>query len=226
MKSEILETSLKQFLKYGIREMSIQKLVEPLGISTKTVYKYFKNKEELLEHALHLYHAQQYKMLENLSEDQKAVPLLFDIWQSAIEITYKVNKVFFKDLHYYYPALGKKIEAGISKKYKQKFIQIIQNGIEEGVFKEAIIPGVVLDSILVLYTAIVREEVFKKYRIPVYDILSNTIILYMRGFCTEKGIQELDEHIRTFKIPEGVMIAGKKMPDGIRKSIKNPMVKV
>jgi len=49
MKKEILQTSLKQFLKHGIRQMSIQKLVEPLGISTKTVYKYFKNKEELLE---------------------------------------------------------------------------------------------------------------------------------------------------------------------------------
>ncbi len=226
MKNEILETSLNQFLKYGIREMSIQKLVEPLGISTKTVYKYFKNKEELLEHALHLYHAQQYKTLENLSAGQRAVPLLFDIWYNAIEITYKVNGVFFEDLMYYYPELNEKIEKAISKKYIDKFIQIIQNGIREGLFKEAIIPEVIVDSILVLYTAIAREEVFKKYRISLYDVLSNTIVLYMRGFCTEKGIRELDEHIRTLKIPEGVMIARKKMPAGIRKSIKNPLVKV
>lgn len=207
MKNEILQTSLKQFLKYGTREMSIQKLVAPLGISTKTVYKYFKNKEELLEDALHLFHAQQYQLLENLSAVENAVPLFFDIWHSAIELTYNVNKVFFHDLHYYYPALGEKIETGISKKYKKKFSQIIQKGIEEGVFKETIIPEVVVDSILVLYAAIVREEVFKKYRIPLYDILSNTIVLYMRGFCTEKGILELDEHILTFKISRGILVA-------------------
>lgn len=88
--------------------MSVQKLIEPLGISTKTVYKYFKNKEELLEEALHLYHAQQYEMLENLSVDQNAATLFFDIWYKSIEIEYKVNKAFFHDLHYYYPELGKK----------------------------------------------------------------------------------------------------------------------
>jgi len=49
MKDEILQTALEQFLKYGIREMSIRKLIASLGISTKTVYKYYKNKEELLE---------------------------------------------------------------------------------------------------------------------------------------------------------------------------------
>ena len=209
MKNEILDTALKQFLKHGIREMSIQKLIEPLGISTKTVYKYFKNKEDLLEEVLHLYHAQQYKMLENLSEDQKAVPLFFDIWHSAIEITYNVNKVFFKDLRYYYPELNEKIEKAVSKKYIKKFIQIIQKGIQEGVFKESIIPEVVLDSVLVLYAAIVREEVYKKFRIPLYDILSNTIVLYMRGFCTDKGIQELDEHIQSFKTNEGVRVISK-----------------
>ena len=74
MKEEILQTSLKQFLKHGIREMSIQKLVEPMGISTKTVYKYFKNKEELLEEALHLHYAQQFQILEERIADQKVVP--------------------------------------------------------------------------------------------------------------------------------------------------------
>src|SRR5205085_9661556 len=100
MKEEILQTALKQFLKYGIREMSIQKLIEPLGISTKTVYKYFKNKEELLEEVLHLYYTQQFQLLENLTADQNAVHLLFDIWHTAIERSYKISTVFFQDLHY------------------------------------------------------------------------------------------------------------------------------
>src|SRR5215210_2662588 len=138
MKNEILQTSLKQFLKFGVRKMSIQKLMEPLGISTKTVYKYFKNKEELLEEALHLYHAQQYEMLENLSVDQNAATLFFDIWYKSIELEYKVTNAFFHDLHYYYPELGKKIEAAIGKKFVGQFIQVIQKGIKEGDFREAI----------------------------------------------------------------------------------------
>src|SRR3954454_18438505 len=110
MKEEILQTALKQFLKYGIREMSIQKLVEPMGISTKTVYKYFKNKEELLEEALQLHYAQQFQTLEERIEDQKVVPLLLDIWYLAFEREYKVTNAFYQDLNYYYPELERKIQ--------------------------------------------------------------------------------------------------------------------
>jgi len=49
MKSEIIETSLQQFLTHGIRKMTVKEIIAPLGISTKTVYKYFANKEALLE---------------------------------------------------------------------------------------------------------------------------------------------------------------------------------
>lgn len=52
MRERILEMALERFMQYGIRNMTIKKLVEPLGISTKTVYKFFKSKEELLEECL------------------------------------------------------------------------------------------------------------------------------------------------------------------------------
>ena len=199
MKDEILQTSLKQFLKYGIREMSIQKLVEPLGISTKTVYKYFKNKEELLEEALHLHYAQQYQMLQKLSADQKVVPLLLDIWYTAFEKEYKVTNTFFHDLNYYYPELERKIQTAMSVKFTKQFIEIVQKGMDEAVFQHTINPAVVLEGIYILYDAAVRTERYKPFRVSPFDLLLNTIVVYIRGFCTAKGIEELDEHIQTFQ---------------------------
>ena len=202
MKDKILQTAHRQFLKYGIRKISIQKLVAPLGISTKTVYKYYKNKEELLEEVLHLYHTQQYQMLENLSTDQNVVPLLFDIWYMAVEREHKVNKVFFQDLHYYYPELERKTEAAIGGKFWKRFLEIVEKGINEGLFKKNIIPVVVLEGMSALYKAIARNGQFKKFPVSPYDIMLNTIAIYIRGFCTRKGIKELDKHIDTLK-PSG-----------------------
>jgi len=199
MKEEILKTALKQFLKHGIREMSIQKLIEPLGISTKTVYKYFKNKEELLEEALHLHYAQQYQLLEELSSDQKAVPLLLDIWYTACELEYKATNAFFKDLQYYYPELERKIQAAIGKKFTKQFIYIIHKGIDEAVFQDSINPELVVEGVYVLYDATIRTERFKTFRVSPLEILLNTIVVYIKGFCTIEGIQELEEHIQTFQ---------------------------
>jgi hypothetical protein len=146
-------------------------------------------------------------MFETLPVEQNAACLFFYLWHRGVEMEYKVNKVFFQDLYYYYPELGSKVEAAISKKFKQQFFLIIQRGIDQGAFREDIIPQVVLEGIFILYTAIVRTEHFIGFRLSPYDILLNTIANYIRGFCTEKGVQELDEHIQTFQSSGGVRVA-------------------
>ena len=207
MKDEILQTALRQFLKFGIRKMSIKKLVDPLDISTKTVYKYFKNKEKLLEAVLDLHYTQQYQLLENHSADQDVVPLIIDIWYLAVEREYSVNKKFFHDLHYYYPELERKTEAMTGQKIWKQIQQIVQKGIKEGVFKEDILPEVAMEGIAVLYGAVARTGQFKRFRVSPYEIFLSTIVLYIRGFCTRKGIKELNKHIKTLKPFGGIKSA-------------------
>ena len=205
MKEDILQKSLKLFLKHGIRGMSNNKLVELLGISTKTVYKHFTNKEELLEEVLYLYHGIQYEKLQNLPTDQNAACLFFDVWQIAVETEYKVNKVFYDDLNYYYPELEKKVEKAIGKKFEAFFLSIITRGIAEGCFRKEIPPEIALRSVLVLHRAAVRGEHFKKFRLSANDLLLDTTVVYIRGLCTDKSIQALDNHIRKHQLAGSVV---------------------
>jgi AcrR family transcriptional regulator len=197
MRSEILQKSLEQFLKYGIREMSNQKLVELLGISTKTIYKYFKNKEELLEEVMYLHHALQQEMMISIPAGESAVCYFYDLWYGSLKQEYDVNNAFFNDLHYYYPELANKIEAAVTRKYTQQYIRLIQKGIEEGGFRKDIIPEVVLESIYVQYEATARSDRFKRFRLSPDAIVFNTIATTIRGICTVKGAEALEEHIQT-----------------------------
>ena len=195
-RNDILNSCLKYFLQHGIRKMSNEKLVSLLGISTKTVYKHFKNKEKLLEAVLHLYHDQKYELLQNLPKGQDAVCLLFDIWRMALETEPNTGKTFFQDLGYYYPRLSRKVELSISKKFSGKFIEIIEQGIEEGVIRDDINPEVVLEGIYALYVSIARSQQYKDVQVPLIELMINTIGVYFRGFCTEAGIESLDEHMK------------------------------
>jgi len=177
--------------------MSNDKLVEQLGISTKTLYKYFKNKEELLEEALNYYYTQQYEALKKMPADQSAACLLFDLWYEAIVAGHKINTLFYKDLHYYYPELGERSEVAVIKKFSEQFLLIIQRGLDESSFRKEIIPEVALENIFVQYEAIARLERFKRFHLSPNIIFLNTIAHYIRGFCSQKGIEELDEHIQT-----------------------------
>lgn len=204
MKDKILQTALTQFLKHGIRKMSIKKLVDPLGISTKTVYKYFKNKKVLLEAVLKLHYTRLFYPLENHPADQNVVPLIIDIWRSAIETEYSVNYKFFYDLNHYYPELERNTEANTGQKIRKQIQKIIKKGIKEGVIKEDISPEVAMEGIAVLYGTVARTKQFKRFHLSPYELFLNTLALYIRGFCTRKGIRQLERHITTLKPVKGI----------------------
>lgn len=194
MKDEILRTALNQIVNQGIREMSVHKLVSQLAISTKTFYKYFENKELLLEEVLRLYYDQQYKQLEKLVDKKNPAILFYEIWQQATLKEYNVSNKFFSDLHHYYPALQLKIEREIGEKFWVRLKQIVDNGIEEGVFRKEINPYVILESISVLLERIGRSEQFQKFGITSDEIFENSIAVIIRGFCTPKGLETLENY--------------------------------
>jgi TetR/AcrR family transcriptional regulator, cholesterol catabolism regulator len=199
VKDKILHTALEHFLKNGIRDMAVQKLSASLKISTKTFYRYYLNKEELLEDVLRLFYDQQYQILEKVSAEKEVVPLFVDIWYHAVEREHNVNNRFFRELHYYYPELEKKTEEEVGDKFWKKIRQIVLKGQQEGVFQAEIHPDAALEGIAVLYGAVARTDRFVKFNLPPYQIFLNTIILYIRGFCTEKGIYELENYLKKIK---------------------------
>ena len=197
MKDKILQMALEQFFKYGIRDISIQKLALSSGISTKTIYKYFKNKEEILEDVLKLLYQQRYDYLTKLPDNQNAVTLLFDIWYFAVEREFNVNNKFFHDLIYYYPELHRKSELSLDRKFWDQFLKVFRRGIDAGVFRDDIHPEVALEGISVLFGSMARTNQFLRFNISLFEIFCNTIALYIRGFCTEKGRLQLEEHVQS-----------------------------
>lgn len=210
MKDEIVQVALKQFLKVGIREMSVQKLTGKLGISTKTIYKYFKNKEELLEEALLLFYAKGYAALDELTIDENSVCLLLEIWYKAVQVEYDLNSLLFQDLRYYYPELQQKVDKTISKRFDEKFVQIIDKGIKEDLFQSTLIPEVVMASIYTLYIKAFRTEDFKHFNVSSFDLYLNTIVIYIKGLCTQNGLKELEAYIKTLKPTERSRLFKKK----------------
>ena len=192
MKEEIIEISLQQFLKHGIRKMTVQKLIEPIGISTKTVYKYFNNKEELLKHCLVKHYSDLARDFDmESSADMNPLITLFKLWYDAMELDFGVNHVFYHDLNYYYPQLQDSILHRFFKKNFSELEKLIQMGIKQGYFRSDIVPALIPEVISVLYSSITRTGQFKRYKLTPGVLMQNTIEAYLRGICTEKGLKEL-----------------------------------
>ena len=189
MKEEIIRTSLRQFLKHGIRKMTVQKLVAPIGISTKTVYKYFNDKEDLLNHCLVKHYSELAKDF-NITGSNPVITIL-SLWHQAMELDFGVNHVFYHDLNYYYPKLQDSILHRFFNTRFSKLDDLMEKGIKQGYFRKDVVPGMIPEVTSALYALITRTDQFKKYKLTPSVLMQNTIEPYLRGVCTEKGLTEL-----------------------------------
>lgn len=195
MKDQIIEISLQQFLKHGVRKMTVRKLIEPMGISTKTVYKYFSDKEDLLKHCLLRHYSELTVQFDTIrKENNNPVVLMFEIWHKAIELDFGVNHIFYHDLNYYHPKLQDAVIQRFSRKNISEIEQLIESGIKQGYFRADIFPKIIPEVISILYSSITRTAQFKKYKLTTFALMRNTIDAYLRGICTAKGLKELESN--------------------------------
>ncbi|MBS1500811.1 MAG: TetR/AcrR family transcriptional regulator [Bacteroidetes bacterium] len=195
LRNKIVDFAIKRFLQNGIRSMTIKKLVEPMGISTKTVYKYFDSKEALLKECLRNLYDGYYNELKGiLNSDENPVNKLLILFRGTLGKDFGVNREFFHDLNYYYPELQNDAIGNASRNYGVLMVPLVESGIKEGYFLQYLDPQLALKGIVTLYTSITRGEEYRDYQGSPYPLFKNLVETYIRGMCTEKGIKEIDHN--------------------------------
>jgi AcrR family transcriptional regulator len=187
-KERIIEVSLQQFLEHGIKQMTIQKLIEPLGLSTKTVYKYFADKEDLLMQCLFLHYSElseRFTFLEKAYSNPVESILLF--FYEGFKLDFGTSHIFYHDLNYYYPKLQDLLVEKFFLKSMIKTKSIVSEGIEEGFFRSELKADSVFETMIILYTNITRNSKLKELNYSPNVLMQNTLVAYIRGICTEKG---------------------------------------
>src|ERR1700759_4466964 len=66
LREQIIQDALKLFLQHGIRSMTMQKLAAAMGISNKTLYKFFADKEALLSECLAIHYTGMFSGMSDL----------------------------------------------------------------------------------------------------------------------------------------------------------------
>jgi len=190
--TEILKIATQQFLRHGLRNVSMDDLARICGISKKTLYKFFGDKENLIRHAL-----VEFLQSQILSSDMAAHEARNAIeahcrmvQQFSLQMREFNSHVTF-ELRKYYPPLWEMIE-DFHKNYVRNFIRRnLEQGIREGLYE----PEVDLELTPAFYIALIRgilffdTELIKNYSFPkVYQYL---IRYHLMAITTEAGKKEL-----------------------------------
>jgi len=189
IRNKIIDGAGKLFMEYGIRQVTMDTIAQSLGISKRTIYENFKDKEDLLSNFL-LYTFMQHKKqaIDIMSNSANVIEALFNFGLFNQKCLEMINPLFFEDLKKYHSDIYKKVVGSGEIRNHELTYTVLKRGQNEGVFIKEIDLDVANRFIhyMMDFFGVAKDELQcddKKIWISVH-------LPYLRGICTPKG-QEL-----------------------------------
>ena len=198
MKCKIIAKATDMFLKLGFKSVTMDDIASEMCISKKTIYKYFDNKELLIEESTQ----------EVQKEMQSTIESIVAMNYNAIEENFQIRLMFkemFKaadtsplyQLKKHYPEIHQKVLQVQVQECENCFRQNIEKGIIQGLYRKDL-------NI---------ESCIKFYYILIFSISENTrsekdafalemeaLVYHTRAMATPKGNLELEKQLKNFNI--------------------------
>lgn len=187
-KDKILKGAEELFMKYGVRSISMDDIARRLGISKKTLYQHFADKDELvtLVSKSHLErNAKEFDAIQELAGD--SIEELARISICMKKNLEGMNQTMLFDLQKFHP---KAWSVWIDFKHKFIFESVVRNlkqGIKDGYIRAEVDPEVMAIIRIELIQLAFNPDVFQRERFNMVEVHGQMFDHFVLGLVTEKG---------------------------------------
>ena len=195
----IIEQAAKMFAEQGIKSIRMDDIAKTLGVSKRTLYEMFEDKEELLYLSIRYMQQQRMAKVEaKLRENTDSLIYLFE----SIEMMMgnrELHRRISNNLSKFYPTTFERVRKESEERSGKVLYSLIEHYIDCGL----IVPTVdVRLSVTILYyttTTIIStaDNMSLPDGVTLEDAMAYTIINFFRGIATIKGVQQIDDYLAT-----------------------------
>jgi TetR/AcrR family transcriptional regulator, cholesterol catabolism regulator len=192
--NELISKISNLFNKYGIKSITMDDIARELGISKKTLYQHFENKNDIINKVAQYEIKSEHDELAKLCTlHSNAIDQLLMISKHIISKLYNLNPSLTYSMNKYYPLIWenflKQRKEYILTLLKQNF----QTGMEQGIYLE----DINIDIITVFRFFLLDIKGFEIYKEGLngdYDKMFNALFMFhIRGIANNKGIKYLED---------------------------------
>ena len=160
-----------------------------LGISKKTLYDFFTDKEDLVDQAVNYYMKNPIIDFDCCSE-MNAIDKFFLYREHGLKMLKLYNNNIDFDLKRMYPRINKKLQEFKKEKIYEQNFKMLGQGIEEGLFRNDLNTDIVarLQVGRILLTMNVNNGIFNEEEIRSERFFDVVMDYHLHAICTEKGI--------------------------------------
>ena len=199
MKEKIIAKASDLFLKLGFKSVTMDDIAGEMCISKKTIYKYFCNKEVLIEESTSMVHGQVHEIIDTIvAKNYNAIHENFEIremFRDMFKNNTDTSPIY--QLKKHYPEIYEKVMLREINDCNSAFEQNIKKGIQQGLYRE----NINIESYIQFYyqlvfnikANIVSEKEGQKIELEILEY-------HTRAMATSKGLIELEKHLLNYTI--------------------------
>lgn len=197
---KILDSAYRLFLGKGYRHTTMDDIAQDLGMSKKTLYKYYSGKFELLSASFEVLKTKMTAKVEAILDNRYiSFPLKLKSTLTVIASHLApINPELFEDLRDHAPEIWGELTAYINESAYLRFAKLIEQGVAQGLVN----PRLNTSLIVMLYAAAVQSLLDPKFsgqfpgalqkgmKIPPSEIYDQAISIIYNGILTEEARNE------------------------------------
>lgn len=192
--ARIVAGAAELFRTYGIRAVTMDEIATHLGISKRTIYERFRDKDELLYAVMNEMIRKQKEMVENiLNSSSNVMDAIFTMLRVSREHMASMNPLIVSDLRKYHDAVLQRIKATCDNPDHEGARKLLKAGIEQGIFRDDIDIEIISRAVSGLANLTGDTKLFPPEQFMQRDLIRNIMINYLRGISTVKGNSLIDE---------------------------------
>tara|TARA_B100001175_G_C19512742_1_gene645010 strand:+ start:3171 stop:3830 length:660 start_codon:yes stop_codon:yes gene_type:complete len=197
LKDLIIIKSKELFLTLGFKSVTMDHIANELGISKKTIYNFFKNKNTLVNGVTNFMFNDIIGGIKQIKKDSNdPISELYDIKRFLIKYLKGEKTAPLYQLKKYYPETHKEV---IKKQFEFMIITVItslKNGIKLNLFRNDINVNLISRLYFNGMIGIKDQEIFPAEKYNPTFLMENYIEYHLRAIVTEKGLKKLNQFIK------------------------------
>ena len=187
-KEKIVEGAGELFMRYGVRSVTMDDVARELGMSKKTLYQFFTNKDDLvLEVSKAHIEREKIEFGEIKAVSKNALDELFSITKCLRISMQRVNPSLLFDLQKYHPSAW-----DLFLDFKYNFIRSmvernVTKGVEEGYYRSEITPDVMAKLRMEQVQMAFDPKVFPPSEYDLVEVQMQVLDHFIQGLLSHQG---------------------------------------
>lgn len=193
MKEKIINKAKDMFLKLGFKSITMDDIAGEMCISKKTIYKYFANKELLIQESTQVLRKEVHEIItEIISRNYNAIEENFQIRKMFADMFQSTDTSPIYQLKKHYPEVYETVLEYQVQECESCFKQNIEKGIAQGLYRK----DLNIKAYIKLYYALIFSinENTRSER-EAFALEMEALEYHTRAMATEKGIAELEKNL-------------------------------